>query len=193
MEIIMTDPAHKVVGTVGLYDDPRTLIQAAQRVREAGYTRWDCHTPFPVHGLDRAMGLKNSPVPSLVLTGALIGLIVAVVLTGGLSVIHYPIRIAGKPMFSWQAFVPIYFELFVLFAGFSIMGCLFAFCKLGRWHSPLHDSNIMKEITGDRFAIVLEATDDMYAEANARTLLEQTGCTDIRPLIEFEEEDKAIL
>jgi len=189
----MSKPNQKIVGVVGLYDNPDALIRAAEKVRDAGYTRWDCHTPFPVHGLDRAMGLKASPVPALAITAAFVGLVVAIALTGGLNAIHYPIRIAGKPMFSWQAFVPIYFELFVLFAAVTIMGSLFAFCGLGRWHSPLHDTGVMREVTSDRFAIVLEAADKLYSEVEAKTLLEETGCRDIRPLVEFEEEDGAII
>jgi len=188
-----TKPREIVVGVVGLYDDPDSLLRAAERVREAGFTCWDCHTPFPVHGLDRAMGLKSSPVPTLALTAGLVGLLVAFTLTGGLDAVHYPIRIAGKPMLSWQAFVPIYFELFVLFAALTIMGSLFVFCGLGRWHSPLHDSGVMKEVTAARFAIVVAGSDPVYSESAAKALFEATGCRDIRPLVEFEPEDHAII
>ncbi len=189
----MSNSNKTVVGLVGLYDDPDVLVRAAAKVRDAGFRRWDCYTPFPVHGLDRAMGLKSSPVPTLALAAGFAGLLVAVALTGGLNVIYYPIRIAGKPMFSWQAFVPIYFELFVLFAALTIMGSLFVFCGLGRWRSPLHDSGIMKEVTSDRFAIVLEAADDAYSQGDAKALLESTGCCDIRPLVGLEEDDGEIL
>ncbi len=189
----MIEPSKKNVGLVGLYDHPDMLLQAAEKVREAGYTRWDCHSPFPVHGLDRAMGLKPSPMPVIAITAGFIGLAVAVLLTGGLNALHYPIRIAGKPMFSWQAFVPIYFELFILFAALAIMVSLFFLCRLGRWHSPLHDSGIMKEITGRRFAVVLEAADEEYTEEVARALLEETGCSDIRSLDEIKEEGGTIL
>jgi len=189
----MTEPKENTVGVVGLYDDPDALLRAAEKVRDAGFTRWDCHTPFPVHGLDRAMGLKSSPVPTIALTAGFVGLAVAVALTGGLNALHYPIPIAGKPMFSWQAFVPIWFELFVLFAALAIMGSLFFFCRLGRWHSPLHDSDVMKEVTGRRFAVVLEAADEEYSEENARALLQEAGCTDIRALVEFDEEGGTIL
>ena len=188
----MSKPTEKVVGLVGLFDDPDTLLRAAEGVREAGYRKWDCHTPFPVHGLDRAMGLRASRVPTLALRAGFIGLLVAIALTGGLNAIHYPIRIAGKPMFSWQAFVPIYFELFVLFAALSIMGLLFVFCRLGRWHSPLHDSDVMKEITSNRFAIVLEAADEVFSDVDGRALLEEAGCRDVRPLVEHEQDGALI-
>jgi hypothetical protein len=139
------------------------------------------------------MGLKASPVSTIALAAGFVGLVAAVILTGGLNALHYPIRIAGKPMLSWQAFVPIYFELFVLFAAVTMMGSLFVLCRLGRWHSPLHDSGVMKEVTADRFAVVLESVDPAYSDADAKALLESTGCRDIRPLTELEEEDEAII
>jgi membrane protein implicated in regulation of membrane protease activity len=185
----MAEQGSSTVGLVGLYDDPNALLRAAEMVRDAGYRRWDCHTPFPVHGLDRAMGLKSSPVPTIALAAGFVGLVAAIALTGGLSAWHYPIRIGGKPLFTWQAFVPIFFELFVLFAALAIMASLLFFCRLGRWHSPLHDSDIMKEVTGHRFAVVLDGADQKYSPKSARTLLEETGCRDIRPLVDLNEDE----
>ena len=118
-----------------------------------------------------------------------------------LSVWQYPIRIGGKPLFSWQAFVPIFFELFVLLATVSTMAAIIVFCRLGRWHSPLHDTGVMKQITCDRFAVVLRDPQPEIgstpptlgsgsaARDQARRILEECGCQDIRPLIEFEEKD----
>jgi len=183
----------RVVGTVGLYDDPDTLLRAARELRDAGYRRWDCHTPYPVHGLDEAMGLRPSTVPFWSIGAAFVGLAVAIALTGGLSVWQYPIRIGGKALFSWQAFVPIFFELFVLFSAVATMMCILGYCKLGRWHSPLHDSDIMKDVTCDRFAIVVEDSDPHYDENALNTLLAGTGCTDIRPLIEHVQMDESFL
>ena len=181
------------LGLVGLYDDPESLIRGAEEVHKAGYKHWDCHTPYPVHGLDDAMGLKASPIPYVTITAGFIGLVTALLLTGLLSVWQYPIRIGGKPLWSWQAFVPIYFELFVLFAALATMGSVILFCRLGRWHSPLHDSGVMPEITCDRFAIVLESRDGAYSEPAARQLLESSGCGDIRPLVEHGEEDDGLI
>jgi hypothetical protein len=193
MEGIMTESARKTVGMAGLFDNPDALLRCAEKVRDAGFKKWDCHTPYPVHGLDGAMGMKTSFIPYITITAGFIGLAVAIALTGGLSALHYPIRIGGKAMFSWQAFVPIYFELFVLFAALATMGSVIVFCKLGRWHSPLHDSDIMREVTCNRFAVILEAGDEAYDEENARRILESAGCGDIRPLVEFEEEDDELI
>lgn len=189
----MAEPRKEQIGMVGIYDDVDAFLRAAEAVRDTGHTNWDCHTPYPVHGLDRAMGLRVSPVASFTLTGGLLGFLGAILLTGGLSVWQYPIRIGGKALFSWQAFVPIYFEMFVLFAALSTMGALFFFCRLGRWESPLHDSGVMAEIVCDRYAIALEATEDGHDDDYLTKLLQETGCDDIRPLVRLEEEESSIL
>ena len=189
----MSEPRKKQIGMVGVYDDVDSLLRAAESIRDTGHEKWDCHTPYPVHGLNRAMGLTVSPVANFTLTGGLIGFLGAIALTGGLSVLHYPIRIGGKALFSWQAFVPIYFELFVLFAAGATLLSVIGFCRLGRWHSPLHDSGIMKEIICDRFAIVIDAGDGNRSEQELRAILKKTGCPDIRPLVRFDEEDDSII
>ncbi|MDD4890675.1 MAG: DUF3341 domain-containing protein [Phycisphaerae bacterium] len=184
----MDNVAVKPIGVVGLFDSPDALLGAARRFREAGARRWDCHTPYPVHGLDDAMGLKPTRLAWVTIPAAFLGLLAAVALTGGLSVIQYPIRIGGKPLFSWQAFVPIFFELFVLFACVSTMIAIIVFCRLGRWHSPLHDSDVMKHITCDRFAVAVQTGGEgEMSDADVRRILEQCGCSEIRPLVECEE------
>ena len=181
----------KVVGLVGLYDDPRSIVDAAAAVRDEGYRRWDCHTPYPVHGLDRAMGLKSSPIPVICMTAGFIGVAVALAMQWWMNAVDYPVRIGGKPLFSWPAFVPITFELFVLFAAGATMLSMLALCRLGKWHSPLHDTGIMHEVTSDRFAIVLDANDERYDERKATELLRGTGCRDIRPLVDHGDEEEA--
>lgn len=189
----MDKPATKQVGLVGLFDNPDSLVHAAKRVRDAALKKWDCHTPYPVHGLEHAMGLGASKVPTIALTAAFTGLAAAIVLTGSLhGEAYYPIRIGGKALLSWQAFVPIYFEMFVLFAAFASMGAVFVLCGLFRWHSPLHDTGVMADITSDKFAIVIDAADAGYDEEKCRKLLADAGCTDIRPLVENVEDEVAL-
>lgn len=176
-------------GLVGLFDNPDTLLQAARRVRDAGYRKWDCHTPYPVHGLDQAMGLAESPVPTICLTAGFLGVGAALLMQWWMDAVDYPIRIGGKPLFSWPAFVPITFELFVLFAALATMASILIFGKLGRWHSPLHDSDVMREITSDRFALVLDGSDPRYAADDATSLLADAGCQDVRPLLVCDSDD----
>ena len=189
----MAEAQTRTLGVVGLYDDADSLVRAAAVIRDAGHRKWDCHTPYPVHGLDRAMGMGPSPVGYITLTAGLVGLLTAIGLTWGLSALHYPIRIGGKALFSWQAFVPIYFELFVLFAALGTMASVIGFCRLGRWHSPLHDSGVMREIICDRFAIALEASDEEETDEKLKEMLQDTGCQDIRPLVELADKEGLVL
>ena len=189
----MAERDQRLVGIVGLYDDPDSLVQAAELVAGSGHSEWDCHTPYPVHGLDDAMGMKESPIPYITLTSGLIGLLTAIAMTGGLNTLYYPIRIGGKALFSWQAYVPIFFELFVLFSALATMGSVIWFCKLGRWASPLHDSGVMPEILCDRFAITLTSCEAGLTEEQMRGLLEKSGCKDIRPLMETVDEGTALI
>jgi len=178
----------KIVGMAGLFDDTNSLIRAAKSVRDKGYTKWDCHTPYPVHGLDQAMGLKPSPLPYICLGCGFVGVAAALGMQGWMSAVDYRVVIGGKEFFSWPAFVPVTFELFVLFSALAIVASYIFFCKLWRWHSPLHDNDIMKHVTCDRFAVVLEAGDRQFSEDEARALLEETGCQDIRVLLDREDD-----
>ena len=183
----------KVVGTIGLYDDVNVLVAAAEKVRDQGWSKWDCHTPYPVHGLDQAMGLKESKIPIVCLGAGFFGAALAMGMQWWMSAVDYPVRIGGKPYFSWPAFVPITFEFFVLLAALATFVAMFVLCGLGKWHSPLHDSDVMKEVTTTRFGIVLGAEDERWTAEGAEKLLAKTGCTDIRPLYEDVEEDEALL
>ncbi len=189
----MSEERTKSVGMIGLYDEVGPLLDAARRVRDAGWEKWDCHTPYAVHGLDSAMGLKEPKIPYITVSAGFLGAGLALLMQGWMSAIDYPIRIGGKALFSWPAFVPITFELFVLLAGLATFAAIIVFGKLGRWHSPLHDSGVMQEVTTHRFGIVLSAEDSRYDEQGARDLLAETGCEDIRPLVEIVEEDESIL
>jgi hypothetical protein len=182
----MTDGARKA-GLVGLFDSADELLAAARTVRDAGYQRWDCHTPYPIHGLDRAMGLPPSPIPYFTIGMGLVGASVAMLMQWWMSAVDYPIRIGGKPLFSWPAYVPITFELFVLFAAVTTIVVTTYLCRLWRWSSPLHESGVMADVVTSRFAIVLSADDQRYARDLAWKLLEKSGCLDIRDLEHSEE------
>lgn len=177
--------AKRVVGMIGFIDDPDSLIRAAETVRDDGYEKWDCHTPYPVHGLDAAMGLKESPMAYICLIAGAVGAGAAVLMQWWMSAVDYPVRIGGKQLFSWPAFVPITFEFFVLFAALATMGALFVLCRLGTWHSALHDSGVMAMVTSYRHGVVLSADDPKFSEDAARALLEKASCKDIQPLYEL--------
>ena len=186
----MAEAHYRTVGMVGMVDDVDSVTHAAETVRDAGWQRWDCHTPYPVHGLDRAMGMRESPIPWVTLTCGFTGIAVALTMQWFMSVHDYPVRIGGKPLWSWPAFVPVTFELFILFSAISTFLCVLFFCKLLRWHHPLQDTGLMAQVTRDRFAVVLDARDPQYDAERAKELLEKAGCKDIQPLRELIDDGK---
>ena len=105
-----------------------------------------------------------------------------------MSAVDYPVRIGGKPYFSWPAFIPITFELFVLLAALATFGGMIKLCGLGKWHSPLQDSGVMLDVVTTRLGVYLEADDELFTEDGAKALLEDAGCKDIRTVREFLDE-----
>src|SRR6185295_2064923 len=107
-------PQARVFGLVAEFKNPHALIEGVKAIRKAGFTRIDTHTPFPIHGMDRAMGLPQSKLPWLVFAGGMTGVSSAVLLQWWMNAFDYPFRVGGKPFFSYQAYVPVCFELTVL-------------------------------------------------------------------------------
>lgn len=152
--------APKLAGVVGFFDEPAALIQATKKVREANYQSFDCFTPYPIHGLERVQGLKRSPLPFVTMTAGLTGFMCAILLQGWTSVIDWPLNVGGKPLWSWPAFVPIFFELTILFAGLATVGGMFVLNGLPNTKKRAFDNNI----TRDRFAIMIDAPPTKSAE-----------------------------
>lgn len=177
-------------GLMAEYETPADVLHAAEAVRDAGFTKWDCMTPFPVHGLDRAMGIKSSKFPWMVLTFGLTGLITAITLqwyvnspytqSASLYVLSgYPLTISGKPYWSIPPNVPVMFELTVLFSALSSFFGLWAFLRLPRLHHPAFTVARFRRVTDDKFFLVVEASDRKFDAALSRQLLERTHPTAI--------------
>ena len=156
------------------------------QIRPAGgLAEWACRLT------DRVRGARPEGAAWSVwhVVGALLLAAAAIAMQGWMNAVDYPINVGGKPFFSWPAFVPITFELFVLFAALASTGLGIVLCGLFRWHSPLHDSGVMAEVTGRRFGLVIDAADERFSPEAARALLAEAGCADIRPVREWDEED----
>lgn len=143
----------KLSGVVGFFDDPSALTEATRKVRDARYAKFDAFTPYPVHGLEEAQGLKRSPVPYVTFVFGVTGTTIAFLLQYWTSAVDWPLIVGGKPFNSWPAFVPIMFELTVLFAGLSTVGAMFALNRLPNLKAKAFDPSI----TRDRFALLIEA------------------------------------
>jgi hypothetical protein len=170
------NPVMKPYGLVAEFDSAADILQAAERVRDAGFRRWDVFTPFPVHGMDRAMGLKNSKVGWFSFIGGVTGYTTGMVMIWWMNAFNYPILVGGKPMFSpFSAFPPSY-ELTILFGAFgAIFGMLFL-NRLPRLHHPLLKHRRFAQATHDRYFLVIETSDPRYSEPETRKLLETVGC-----------------
>lgn len=166
-------------GALARFDGPGPLLAACERVRDLGYTRWDAHSPFPVHGLDRAMGLRPSPVPWIVLVLGIGGAGGAMLLQWWVSVRAYALVISGKPFFSWQAFVPVTFEVGVLCGAAGAVLGLLGLSRLPMHHHPLFDAVSFERATDDGFFISIEATDPRFDARQTCEQLERTGAAEV--------------
>ena len=171
-------------GLLAEFDSPGRLLDAARAVRDAGYTRWDCHSPFPVHGLDRAMGLRESRLPWIVLGAGLTGTTVAILMQWWMNAEDYAIVIGGKPLFSLPANIPVAFELTVLFAAVSCFAAMFFFNDLPKFFHPAFRSSRFKRATSDRFFVSIEAADPLFDSRETEQLLRSLGATHVERLEE---------
>ena len=163
----------KLYGLIAEFETPGDLMAAAEKVRDAGYKWWDCHTPFPVHGLDKAMGIKRTILPVLVFGAGATGTLVAFLLQAftnswdftiwaGVWVTGYPYLISGKPAMSLPAFIPVIFEVTILFAALTTVSMMLLFNGLPQLYHPLFRSNRFRRASNDRFFISIEARDPKF-------------------------------
>ena len=165
----------KVYGVLAEFEGPGDLLRAARLVREADYQRWDCHSPYPVHGVERRMGLRRSPVPWFVLILGLAGAAAGMGLEYWVSVEAYPLNISGKPLFSWPAFVPVMFECGVLGGALgAVIGFLLC-SRLPEHYHPVFESKSFEKFSDDRFFISIEAGDPRFDATETRRLLALSG------------------
>jgi len=162
-------------GLLAEYRTPDDLLEAAERVRDAGYTRWDAHAPFPIHGLDGAMGIRPTPLPWLVAVAGFVGCVGGIVLQWWTNAFDYPFLVSGKPYWSIPANIPVAFELTILFAAFTAFLGMIALNGLPRFHHPLFRHERFRRATADLYFISIEAADPLFHPEETAKLLERTG------------------
>lgn len=175
----VTESGKRVHGIVAEFDETPTVFKAAQRVRDAGYKRWDVHTPFPIHDLDEAMGIKGTALPLMAGGAAIFGVLFAAGLQWLVTAYLFPVVVQGKPYGAWQPFVPIMFELGVLATAFMCLFGMLALNGLPRFHHPLFSHERFYRVGNDRFFIIIEAQDPNFDPIKTKGLLEEIGGTDI--------------
>ncbi len=169
--------APELHGYVAYYDDVDSLIGAARRVKESGFRRFDAHSPFPVHGIDPAMGIRPTILPWLVLGAGLTGCAVALGMQYWMNGVDYAFLISGKPLFGLPAAIPVTFEVIILLSAITTFVGMLALNKLPLLSNPLHRTPGFERVTADRFAISIEAADERFDEQATREFLRETGAT----------------
>lgn len=168
-------------GMAGIFLDEHKTIKAATKVREMGFKKFDAITPYPVHGMEEACGIKRSGIPYVTFTAGCVGLLAALALVYYTSVIDWPINVGGRPMFSLPAFIPILFELTVLFAALSSVGALFYLCKMPKVDPPVID----KDLTCHKFAIFIPEDDVGYNQDHIEKLFKELGANEVKKVAEY--------
>lgn len=183
----MSTTVKRVYGYLAEFESASQLYKAAEKVRDAGFEKWDCHSPYPIHGLDAAMGVKRSILPYLVFFGGLTGFLTAIALAYITQVEIYPTVVQGKPAnaYTIPAFFPIMFELTVLLSGFTTLFGLLGLMGLPRLNHPLFASKQFSRVTDDAFFISIEARDPKFSAEETKKLLSDIGGSSIE-LVEDE-------
>jgi len=165
---------------MGNFTDPNALLHAAEKIRDSGFRKFDVFTPYPVHGLDGAMGIKRTILPYISFAGAMFGLSNALFLQFFTGAIDYKLNIGGKPFFGWQFSIPIDFELTILCTALATIGGVFFLSNLPKWHLPFqHDAGFQKAVD-DTFVVAISSEDPRYTSDGTKMLLEQLGASDVR-------------
>ncbi len=171
----------KVIAVLGDFKNADAITSAAKSIHESGYTKFDIYTPYPIHGLDKAMGIKKTILPRFSLAAGLTGLASAFALQYWTGAIEYKLNIGGKPLFAPQFGLPVFFELTVLFTAITTIFVMFGYlCKLPNWHSPYQHDDGFQAATDDNFCVVLEAEDPRFTVESAKGLLAKLGAANVR-------------
>ncbi|MBC7742345.1 MAG: DUF3341 domain-containing protein [Bdellovibrionaceae bacterium] len=168
-------------GMAGIFLEESKVVKAAYKVRESGFIKFDAISPYPIHGMEEACGIKRSSIPYVTFAAGVFGLLAALGLVYYTSVTNWPINVGGKPMFSLPAFIPIMFELTVLFAALCSVGALFYHCSMPKIDPPTID----KDLTSHKFAIFIPENDVGYGEDRIHKMLTELGAVEVKKVAEY--------
>lgn len=164
--------APRLHGMMAVFETPEALLEATRRAHAEGFRRMDAYTPYPVDGLSETLGLPPNRLPLIVLLSGIAGGLVGYGMQLFAMAVHLPINVGGRPLNSWPAFVPITFELTILFGAF---GAVFGMLAMNRLPQPYHPSfNVpgFTQVTLDRFVLCIESSDPLFERERTRRFLQ---------------------
>ena len=172
----------KLAGYLVEFPTPGAVLAAANQVREEGFTRWDAHSPYPVHGLDGAMGIRGTVLPWVVMGAGVTGCLAGLLLQWWTNAHNYRFLISGKPAWSIPANIPVTFEITVLFSAIGAFLGMLLFNGFPAWHHMVFASARFRQATQDRFFISIEAADPLFDEERTGAFLKSLGGTHVERL-----------
>jgi len=164
-----------LVALLAEFDTVPATLEAVKKVRAAGFLRWDVHSPFPIHGIEPALGIRHTILPWLVLFMGLAGLVGGIGLQWFCNAYDYQFLISGKPVWSFPANIPVTFETTVLCASYTAVFGMLGLSRLPTWYNPLFKSDRFRRATDDRFFIAIDATDERFDDKTTTQLLKDAG------------------
>lgn len=168
-------PERRVWGLLAEFSTVDELLAAAEGVRDAGFRRFDAHSPIPVHGIDEAMGIRAARVPLFALGGGVTGCAVGLALQWFTNAFDYPIKVSGKPFFALPPAIPVAFELTILLGALGAVLAMLVGNGLPQLYHPLFSNARFRRVTSDRFFLSIEATDPRFDAVRTRELLASLG------------------
>lgn len=174
----MTEPG-RIYGLMAEFDSAERLVEAARAAHAAGYRRMDAYSPFPIEGLAAALGMHHTRLPLLVLGGGIVGAAAGYALQYYGNAISYPYNVGGRPLHSWPAFIPVTFELTVLFAALTAVLGMLVLNGLPRPFHPVFNAPRFALASRDRFFLCVEARDAVFESERTRRFLESTSAKDV--------------
>ena len=165
-------PLEGTYGIMAEFNDPQSLLDAANAAREAGYKDLDAYSPFPIHGLSDAIGFAHTKLSAVILAMGIIGGISGFFMCWYANVITYPLNIGGKPYNSWPAWIPITFECAILFAAFGAVLGMLALNGLPMPYHPVFNVPRFEQASRDRFFLVVQSRDPKFDIDGVYTFLE---------------------
>lgn len=174
--------SEKLHGVVAVFETSGDIFHAAEKVRDAGFRDWDVITPFPIHGMDAAMGLGRSIIPIFALLGGITGFFGGMFMIAYMNWIDYPLVVHGRPYFSPMTSFPVSFELTILLAAFGAIFGMLVMNRLPMHYHPILKWNKAYYGSDDKFLLIIEAADPKFDLKKTKAMLAELGGKEIEEL-----------